>query len=61
MTNMKVFNKGILIQYDSVNSEFDVSVHTDLDGTIWSQKAKSIKDVLYLIGKITKTKIDFIE
>jgi len=61
MTSMKFFNKRIQVQHDEVNGDFDISVSTDLDGTIWSQKAKTIKDVLYLIGQITKTKIEYLE
>jgi len=58
---MKLYKKMIQVQYDEMNSDFDVSLSTDLDGTIWSQKAKTIKDVLFLIGKMTKTRIEYIE
>ena len=61
MSDMKLYNKKIQVQHDPVNDDFTVSVTTDLDGTIWSQKAETLKDVLYLIGQITKNKIDYIQ
>lgn len=61
MSDMKVFKREIQVQHDSVNDEFSVSVSTDLDGTIWTQKAKTLKDVFFLLGQITKNKIKYME
>ena len=61
MSEMKLYNKKIQVHRNEVESNFTVSVSTDLDGTIWSQTADTIKDVLFLIGQITKNKIEYIE
>lgn len=58
---MKLINKRVQVTFDKVNSEFTVSYATDQDGTVWSKNAKTVGDVLYLIGQITKTKISFSE
>lgn len=61
MSNMKLYTKQIQVKHNNVDSSFEVSITTDLDGTIWTQDAKDIGEVLNLIGQITKNKIEYME
>lgn len=58
---MELINKKIQVQHDPVAGLFTVSLMTDTDGTVWVKDAKNVKEVLYLIGNITRMHIDYIE
>jgi len=58
---MKLINKKATVSFDQVTSEYTVSLSSDRDGTYFSNRAKTLKDVFHILGKAVGLKIEYLE
>lgn len=58
---MELLNKKVQVRHDEILGEFEISLSNDKDGTIWVKNAKTIREVMEIVGQITKTKITYID